>query len=100
MANAQRWAGMFSQPDGSSSVESMKTSNMEINQVPMLLIETTGTYSNRMVSEDSFPDYMLLGAVAKGPDANWFFKMTGPETTIEENRDGFVGMLSSIKAGE
>jgi hypothetical protein len=41
-------------------------------------------------------NYMLLGAIAEGPDAPWFFKFTGPEETVRSQRDGFVSMLESI----
>ena len=99
MANAQRWASQFSQPDGSPAVDAMKTSNEEVNGVPILRIETTGTYVNRMVSADTFPDYMLLAAIAEGPDANWFFKLTGPEATVEDQRDDFAGLINSIQLG-
>jgi len=100
MANARRWANQFSPPDGSPVAEPMETSDLEVNGIPMLLIETKGTYTNRMVSEEAFPDYMLLAAVAEGPDANWFFKLTGPQTTVEENRDGFNSLVRSIQAGK
>ncbi len=100
MANAQRWASQFSRPDGSSATDAMQTSQLEVNGIPVLMIETTGTYTNRMVSESAFPDYMLLAAVAEGPDSNWFFKLTGPETTVEEQREGFVGLINSLRPGE
>jgi hypothetical protein len=43
------------------------------------------------------PGYMLLGAVAEGPDANWFFKLTGPEITVEAQRAAFDGMIQSLR---
>jgi hypothetical protein len=42
---------------------------------------------------------MLLGAVAQGPDANWFFKLTGPEATLTEHREAFRQMIQSLKPG-
>jgi hypothetical protein len=42
---------------------------------------------------------MLLGAIARGPDANWFFKATGPRTTMEANRAAFDGLVQSIRPG-
>jgi hypothetical protein len=42
---------------------------------------------------------MLLGAVAAGPDANWFFKSTGPQATVEAHRAAFEGMIASLKPG-
>jgi hypothetical protein len=97
LSNAQRWAGQFSQPDGSSTLEAMKTEQRSFAGYGVLWVEVTGTYQNVMVSGDAFPDYELLGAIVPGPDANWFFKVTGPRATIEENRTLFEEMLSSLR---
>jgi hypothetical protein len=43
---------------------------------------------------------MLLGAIARGPDANWFFKATGPRATMEANRAAFEAMVNSIRPGK
>jgi hypothetical protein len=42
------------------------------------------------------PDHMLLGGIAQGPDAPWFFKFTGPEETVRAQRESFVEMMRSI----
>ena len=42
---------------------------------------------------------MLLGAIAEGPDANWFFKVTGPEVTVKANQGAFEKMLQSLHIG-
>lgn len=97
LSNAQRWAGQFSQPDGSPALETMKTEQRTIAGYDVMWVEVSGTYQNVMVSGDTFPDYRLLGAIVRGPDANWFFKVTGPRATIEENRALFEGMLSSLR---
>ena len=97
LSNAQRWAGQFSQPDGSSSLSAMKTGQRSFAGYNVLWVEVTGTYQNVMVSGDEFPDSELLGAIVQGPDANWFFKVTGPRTTVEENRSLFEGMLASLR---
>jgi len=99
MANADRWAGMFSQPDGRDSTEVMTTEQIDVGGIPVLLAEVTGTYVNLMVNDQEMPGYMLLGAIAEGPDANWFFKLTGPEATIREQRGSFDDMVRSIRAG-
>jgi hypothetical protein len=44
-------------------------------------------------------DYMLLGAIAEGPDAKWFFRATGPRATLEAQRAAFDRMIRSIKRG-
>ncbi|HEX6739030.1 MAG TPA: hypothetical protein VF310_12195, partial [Vicinamibacteria bacterium] len=41
--------------------------------------------------------YMLLGAIVEGPDANWFFKMTGPAATVRAERTAFEKMIAGIR---
>jgi hypothetical protein len=96
MANAERWAGQFAQPDGSSSVPAMKTSKSEVGGMQVLHVDVSGTYTNQMVSSEKFPDYRLLGAVVEGPDANWFFKLTGPSATVDAAKPGFDALITSI----
>jgi hypothetical protein len=103
MSNAARWAQQFTQPGGGSSLESMQTTRLEKTALPVHLVEVTGTYSGGMTGSDKpaqeLPNYMLLGAIAEGPDAPWFFKLTGPEATVRAQREAFVRMLESIRAG-
>jgi hypothetical protein len=40
---------------------------------------------------------MLLGAIADGPDAKWFFRATGPQATLEAQRAAFDRMIRSLK---
>ena len=42
---------------------------------------------------------MLIGAIASGPDANWFFKCTGPEVTMRTEAEAINGMLRSLRSG-
>lgn len=101
-ANAQRWASQFKQPGGGDPVEAMKTQTLDVRGRKVLLVETTGTYLNTAMSPADIgekPDYALLGAVVPGPDANWFFKMTGPQTTVKAQRDKFLQLLQSIQQG-
>lgn len=99
MSNATRWAGQFQTPEGAPAVDQMKTEQREFGGMKTLLTEVEGVYRNTMVSPEAFPNYKLLGAVVEGPDANWFFKLTGPAATIEENRDAFLTFLGSLRPG-
>jgi hypothetical protein len=40
----------------------------------------------------------LLGAVAEGPGGPWFFKVTGPDSTIAGQREAFLTMLKSLRS--
>lgn len=103
LSNAQRWASQFTLADGSSGESALKTSEMKVGDVAVLLAEVAGTYnagmSMGMAPSEPQPGYKLLGAVAEGADANWFFKFTGPEKTVDANRAAFEGMLKSIRRG-
>lgn len=101
MANAERWAGQFTQNDGSPSIEAMKTEQIVVNGLDTLLIEVGGTYSSGGMMTgapaQTMPGYKLLGAVVEGPDSNWFFKFTGPEATVDENAEAFRGLIDSVQ---
>ncbi len=103
MANALRWADQFSQPGGSSSRDALVTEQIEVGDLSVLLSEVTGTYSGGQAMmggpAENLEDYMLLGAVAEGPDANWFFKLTGPEATVAVEKEAFRGMVESLASG-
>jgi hypothetical protein len=103
MSNAKRWADMFSSADGSSAANTMKTSEIEVGGLKVFVVEVAGTYSGGMTMTAAppkpMPGYRLLGAVAPGPDANWYFKFTGPDATVNEQRDAFTSMVKSLKHG-
>lgn len=102
-ANAQRWISQFSTPDG-KPVEG-KTSETKVNGVPVVIVEAKGSYNGAMSMGMSHnapsekPGYALLGAVIEGPDSNWFFKLTGPEKTIDAQRGNFDALVKSVKKG-
>jgi hypothetical protein len=103
MSNAVRWAEQFKLPDGRSARGAMKTSEIEVAGLKVFMVEVAGTYNGGMTMTSTpatpKPGYRLLGAVAPGPDANWFFKFTGPDRTVNEQRAGFTAMVKSLKHG-
>lgn len=102
-ANAERWASQFEQPDGRSPLEAMTTRSLDVDGIPVLIVETKGTFqAGSMMGgpvTDRKPDWALLGAVVEGADANWFFKLTGPEATVAANREPFETMLRTVAHG-
>jgi hypothetical protein len=103
-SNAARWAGQFSQPDGSSSLEAMSVSRLDDGTLPIQLVEIRGTYDGGMTMTDapaeSRSGHMLLGGIAMAADAPWFFKFTGPEATVNAQRRAFEEMLESLHVGQ
>jgi len=102
-ANAERWASQFEQSDGRSPLEAMTTRALDAVDIPVLIVETRGTFqAGSMMGgpvTDRKPGWALLGAVVEGADANWFFKLTGPEPTVAANREPFEAMLRSVAHG-
>ena len=81
----------------------MKTEKFEVSSIPVLSVEIAGIYNGGMAPmgsvRASLSDHMLLGAIVEGPDANWFFKLTGPRETVAGQRKAFREMLASLKSG-
>ena len=102
-ANATRWASQF-RGTGGSPVGDLKQSKLTVGDMSVLLVEVTGTYlgggMGSSTSEPERPNYMLLGAIAEAPDANWFFRALGPRATLEAQRKAFENMIRSIKRGK
>ncbi len=75
--------------------DSVKTRQITVGDIPVLMVEVTGTYVGGMGGAPSGPerpDYMLLGA-------NWFFRATGPRATMERQRAAFETMIRSLRRG-
>jgi len=104
-ANVARWAGQFTLADGRSGTEAAQIETLDVHGIPVTLVEVAGTYSGGMTMMgrprgESRPNSMLLGAIAQGADANWFFKFTGPEATLREHRQDFHQMIRSLETGD
>ena len=78
----------------------MKIFELEGSRVPVSVVEISGTYDGGMTMTAAPPDkqegYMLLGGIATGPDAPWFFKFTGPEATLRAESKAFLSVLRSL----
>lgn len=102
-SNAERWAGQFTRADGKPA--ELKTWTLQGAPVEVTMVEVHGTYQggptmSAAAPPKPLPDSMLLGAIAKGPDANWFWKFTGPEKTVAAQRAAFEGMLRSLEKAD
>lgn len=102
-SNVERWAGQFQSADGNPVGDALKTREIRVGDIPVVVVEVTGTYVGGMGGGPAGPErpnHMLLGAIADGPDARWFFRATGPRATIEAQRAAFDRMIRSIKRGQ
>jgi hypothetical protein len=100
-ANLHRWAGQFEQPDGHNSADLALVKEMESNGLKITTIELTGTYKvsggPMMEVRGTKPGYRLMGAIIEGPQGMVFFKMVGPDKTVESSKEDFRKMVGSAK---
>lgn len=101
-ANAERWGAQFADATGKPVIAT--TTSEKVGELDVLRVEAKGTYVGAMMmgggpQPEPKAGYMLLGAVASGPDANWFFKLTGPESTVEAHRAAFGSLIASLRPG-
>jgi hypothetical protein len=103
VTNAQRWANQFTLADGRPGSAGMKVDSRKVGDIDVLVVEVGGTYQGgfRMQQPEQAPKpgQLLLAAIATGPDANWFFKLLGPEATVENQRAAFEDLVGSLKRG-
>lgn len=101
MANVQRWIGQFKPAPGQKSepkVEKSKVGSYAVTTVfhkGTYLQSMGGTMMKRGTITER-PGFALLAAIVQTPQGPWFFKATGPEATIEHNREAFNKFLQSI----
>ena len=98
-ANLDRWASQFGDSPGGKPVPSA-TPGM-VAGMKVLKVSIEGTYKpSGMMAGDTTPrpGTLLLGAIVEGPDANWFFKCTGPRKTMESHRKEFDAMIDSVRS--
>jgi hypothetical protein len=96
-ANIQRWVDQMEVPAGSSPTPE----TFESNGYHVTWIDVPGTLkpSNMGTGPTTEqPNSRLLGAVVEGPGGPWFFKATGPDSTISAERGNFLTMLKSVRA--
>jgi len=94
-ANIDRWIGQFDQPQVGAHT------SRDVNGMTVVEVEVRGVYlapsGPRMESQGKLDHYMLLGAIAQGPQGNVFFKLTGPEATVDAARKEWGAMIGSLK---
>jgi hypothetical protein len=99
-ANVDRWRAMFSTAGGGPAP--YKVSETKVAGRTITRMESSGTFQPTPMGFGGQPpppkaDWMMLGAIVPGPDANWFFRCTGPKKTLEAERAHFDALLASIR---
>lgn len=95
-ANIDRWKGQF------TVLRQDKTEERQVNGLEVVVVTLKGTYQptgGPMMAAQGPPveDFAVLGAIAAAPEGPVFFKMTGPEKTIDNAREDFNRLINSIR---
>lgn len=96
-ANLKRWQMQFKDKDGNDAKVNSKTvkgKNVEITRVDI----EGHYYPPSFLREPDRPSFRLLGAIVQTESTGYFFKLLGPQASVEAARPGFDQMLASIKA--
>jgi hypothetical protein len=93
-ANMERWIGEFKNPS------SPDRSNETVHGIAIHRVKVKGTYSAHAMGmggeSQEEKDAALIGAIAEGPNGSLFFKLTGPQKTVEAAEKDFNAMLSTL----
>ena len=99
-ANIDRWIGQISQPDGSSSKAKANTTKRTIADLPVTLVDVSGTYQALMMpgggDQSPHSGYRMIAAVVETNEGPWFFKLVGPEKTVSKWSASFDQFINSL----
>jgi hypothetical protein len=102
--NFKEW---FDQFDGNVGATAARET-FQAHGLTVETVEVTGTYKIGLTPTPKGrkaagvqmvkKNWRLLGAVVRTPDrGNWFFKLTGPDETVQASRSSFRAMLESAR---
>jgi hypothetical protein len=92
-ANIERWIGQFEQAGKDTRTE--KT----LRGMKITIVDVSGTYLGGMSgAPGSHPGWSLLAAIVEGKGDPYFFKLTGPTSTVRAARSAFDGMIGGLTA--
>jgi len=97
--NVNRWTGQFERgKDDTSSRQDRK-----VGELSVTVVEVHGTFSGGMGMPGAAPagpkpKWALLGAIVETEGALTFFKLTGPEKTINAAKPAFDKFVESFRA--
>jgi hypothetical protein len=93
-ANLQRWV------DQMESTQTPVRESFETGDLSVRLVDISGTLLPSTMGsgpDQPVPNSRMFAAVVEGEGGPWFFKATGPEATMAQNRDAFVEMLQNLE---
>jgi hypothetical protein len=95
--NVKRWSGQFETKDPNAT----KRSERKNGDLNVAVVEIKGTFTGSGMPGGPpgapKPNYALLGAIVETAGTSWFFKLTGPEKTVDAAKADFDRMVETIR---
>jgi hypothetical protein len=102
-ANLERWYGQFTQPDGRPSSAVATRERRTSHGLPVTITRVQGRFAGGGMAMPGAPpaaphdNYALLGAIVETPSGPWFFKLTGPSSTLAAATPAFDELVASFE---
>ena len=99
--NLSRWFDQFSQPDGSDSQEKARVQEFSVNEMSTTIVDLTGTFTGGgmpMSQPVEKKGYRLLAAIVVGASDVYYFKLVGPEKTVERWATSFGEFIGDLRS--
>ena len=101
-ANLNRWYGQFKSETENSVSESAIQSYSQIRDMGVTFSYVEGTYLKSSMgmagAKTEIPNYALLAAIVAAPDGLYYFKGTGPKSTMNYHKVNFETFIRSIES--
>lgn len=101
-SNIDRWVGQF-QPRGAAGKKAKpKIKRQDVSGMPVTTVDVAGDYSETAMNPHAASgaqtqtDQRLLGAIVEGSQGPVFFKLVGPEKTVNLAETAFAALINSI----
>lgn len=98
-ANVDRWVQQFDE----EAKASLKKSTRKVGPLDVTIAELKGTFLGSGMPGGGVPPkhgYAMIAAIVPTPaqgDAKWFFKLVGPEKSVEAARADFDRFIASVR---
>lgn len=93
-ANLNRWSKQFRMIDGGTPTPIISTYTADT--MPITVVELSGEYMG-MGGHWHQPDQRMLMTMVESPAGTVFFKLLGPDATVEANRESYMKMVQGLQ---
>ena len=97
----ERWTNQMLQPDDRPSADVATTSRFEMGGMQVTLLDVPGIFAAEVLPGSRMRYYKrgfrLKAAAVETPDGPFFFRLTGPETTVIRWEPAFTALIDSVR---